>query len=216
MDEKNIIINVGRQIGSGGRIIAKKLADDFGLTFYDKELLNLAAKESGFSEKFFEQNDEQKGFLKSLFHVHVPLLGDNNFYNNEFSQESLYQFQSDAIRKAADAGGCVFVGRTADYVLRDYTNTVSVFITANIDQRIQRVCKRHNLSRSEARKYIRTHEEERASYYNYYTGKQWGHSESYDLCINSSLLGIDETVDFISEFIRRRFGLALLPKDKKQ
>lgn len=216
MDEKNIIINVGRQIGSGGRIIAKKLADDFGLTFYDKELLNLAAKESGFSEKFFEQNDEQKGFLKSLFHVHVPLMGDNNFYNNEFSQESLYQFQSDAIRKAADAGGCVFVGRTADYVLRDYTNTVSVFITANIDQRIQRVCKRHNLSRSEARKYIRTHEEERASYYNYYTGKQWGHSESYDLCINSSLLGIDETVDFISEFIRRRFGLDHLPKDKKQ
>lgn len=124
------------------------LADTFNCKFYDKELLNLAAKESGFSEKFFEQNDEQKGFLKSLFHVHVPLMGENNFYKNNFSQDSLYQFQSDAIRKAAEEGNCVFVGRTADYVLRDFKNTISIFITANIDQRIQRVCKRYNMDRS--------------------------------------------------------------------
>ena len=207
MNDKKIIINVGRQIGSGGRIVAQQLAKDFGCKFYDKELLNLAAKESGFSEKFFEQNDEQKGFLKNLFHVHVPLLGTSDFYKNDFSQESLYQFQSDAIRKAASEGSCVFVGRTADYVLRDEPNMVSVFITANIDQRIQRVCKRHGFDRATARKYIHNHKEERASYYNYYTGKQWGHSESYDLCINSSLLGIEETEQFIAEFIRKRFGL---------
>lgn len=202
-----IIINVGRQIGSGGRIIAKMLADEFGCKFYDKELLNLAAKESGFNEKFFEQNDEQKGFLKSLFHVHVPLMGENNYYKNNFSQDSLYQFQSEAIRKAANAGSCVFVGRTADYVLRDYKNTVSVFITANLDHRIQRVCKRHGFDRATARKYIHSKEDNRASYYNYYTGKKWGHSESYDLCINSSLLGIDETEKFIAEFIRKRFNI---------
>lgn len=205
--DKTIIINVGRQIGSGGRIIAKMLADTFGCKFYDKELLNLAAKESGFSEKFFEQNDEQKGFLKSLFHVHVPLMGENNFYKSNFSQDSLYQFQSDAIRKAAAQGSCVFVGRTADYVLRDFKNTVSVFITANIDQRIQRVCKRYNMNRAEARKYIHSREEDRATYYNYYTGKTWGHSESYDLCINSSLLGLGETELFIAQFIRKRFNL---------
>lgn len=205
--DKTIIINVGRQIGSGGRIIAKMLADTFGCKFYDKELLNLAAKESGFSEKFFEQNDEQKGFLKSLFHIHVPLMGENNFYKSNFSQDSLYQFQSDAIRKAATQGSCVFVGRTADYVLRDFKNTVSVFITANIDQRIQRVCKRYNMSRAEARKYIHSREEDRATYYNYYTGKTWGHSESYDLCINSSLLGLEETELFIAQFIRKRFNL---------
>lgn len=205
--DKTIIINVGRQIGSGGRIIAKMLADTFGCKFYDKELLNLAAKESGFSEKFFEQNDEQKGFLKSLFHVHVPLMGENNFYKSNFSQDSLYQFQSDAIRKAATQGSCVFVGRTADYVLRDFKNTVSVFITANIDQRIQRVCKRYNMNRAEARKYIHSREEDRATYYNYYTGKTWGHSESYDLCINSSLLGLEETELFIAQFIRKRFNL---------
>ena len=130
---EKIIINVGRQIGSGGHIIAEKLAEDFGCKCYDRELLNLAAKESGFSEKFFEQNDEQKGFFKSLFHTHLPFLSDNNFYHNDFSQEGLYKFQSDAIRKAADEGNCVFVGRTADYVLRDYKNVINIFITANID-----------------------------------------------------------------------------------
>lgn len=208
MDNPKIIINIGRQIGSGGRVIAKRLAEEFGCAFYDKELLNLAAKESGFSEKFFEQNDEKKGFLKSLFHVHVPLLGDNNFYQNNFSQENLYLFQSDAIRKAAEGGSCVFVGRTADYVLRDFKNTVSIFITANMDQRMQRVCKRFGWDRATARKYINQQDDSRASYYNYYTGKQWGHSESYDLCVNSSLLGVEETAVFIADFIRRRFKMA--------
>lgn len=207
MSNPKIIINVGRQIGSGGHIIAKRLAEEFGCTFYDKELLNLAAKESGFSEKFFEQNDEKKGFYKSMFHIQVPLMGENNFYKNDFSQENLYLFQSNAIRKAADEGSCVFVGRTADYVLRDYKNTVSVFITANMDQRIQRVCKRLNCDRSTARKAIKGEEESRSSYYNYYTGKRWGHSESYDLCVNSSILGIDETEKFIARFIRQRFDL---------
>ena len=205
---EKIIINVGRQIGSGGHIIAEKLAEDFGCKCYDRELLNLAAKESGFSEKFFVQNDEQKGFFKSLFHTHLPFLSDSNFYHNDFSQEGLYKFQSDAIKKAADQGNCVFVGRTADYVLRDYKNVINIFITANIDDRIKAVCKRKNIDRATARKFIESHEELRASYYDYYTGKKWGHSESYDLCINSSHLGIEETEKFIAEFIRKKFGLS--------
>ena len=134
-------------------------------------------------------------------------MSDNNFYHNDFSQEGLYKFQSDAIKKAADEGNCVFVGRTADYVLRDYKNVINIFVTANIDDRIKAVCKRKGIDRATARKFISNHEEERASYYNYYTGKQWGHSESYDLCINSSLLGLEETEKFIAEFIRKRFGL---------
>lgn len=206
----NIIINVGRQIGSGGRTIAKALAERFNCKFYDKEILNLAAKESGFCEKFFEQNDEHKGFFRTLFHYHIPLLGESNFYKNDFSQENLYKFQSDAIRKAAEEGNCVFVGRTADYILRDRRNVVDIFITANIDQRIQRVCKRHGFDRATARKYIKEQESERASYYNYYTGKRWGHSESYDLCVNSSCLGIDGTIDFLESFISQ----TLSPKAK--
>ena len=206
MNNHSIIINVGRQIGSGGGMIARKLAEEFGCTLYDKELLNLAAKESGFSERFFEENDEQKGFFKSLFHVRVPLVNENNYYHNNFSQESLYQIQSDVIRKAADNGNCVFVGRTADYILRDYKNVVNIFITADLAQRVERVCKRRNLTIEEAQKYVHKREEERASYYNYYTGKQWGHADSYDLCVNSSLLGIDETIQLIVSFIKERFS----------
>ncbi len=204
MEDKKIIINVGRQLGSGGLVIAKRLADDLGCNFYDKELLNLAAKESGFSEKFFEQNDEKKGFFRSLFHMHAPFVSDSNFYNNKLSQESLFQFQSDAIRKAAEAHSCVFVGRCADYVLRDFKNTVSVFVTADLDERIARVCKRHGCNADEAKKIIENKEASRASYYNYYTGKVWGHSTSYDLCINSSILGMDGTVEFVKEFIGKK------------
>ena len=206
MENKKIIINVGRQIGSGGHIIAERLAEDFGCKCYDRELLNLAAKESGFSEKFFEQNDEQKGFFQSLFHTHLPFLSDSNFYHNDFSQEGLYKFQSDAIKKAADEGSCVFVGRTADYVLREYENVVNVFITADMEDRIRAVSGRRGITPEAARKYIESHEDERASYYNYYTGKKWGHSESYDLCVNSSHLGLEETERFIAEFIKRKFN----------
>ena len=102
----------------------------------------------------------------------------------------------------------MFVGRTADYVLRDYKNVINIFITPDIDDRIKAVCKRKNIDRASARKFIESHEEQRASYYDYYTGKKWGHSESYDLCINSSHLGIEETEKFIAEFIRKKFGLS--------
>lgn len=204
MDNKHIIINVGRQVGSGGLIIANMLAKAFGCKFYDKEILNLAAKESGFSEKFFEQNDETKEYLRSRFHLHVPLLGEANFYNSDFSQEGLYKCQSDAIRKAAQAGSCVFVGRTADYILRDMKEKVDIFITANMNDRIEAVAKRHRLSRSEAKKYIQNKEEARSGYYNYYTGKKWGAAESYDLCVNTSILGMERTAKFIEDFIRQR------------
>ena len=207
MQHKNIIINVGRQLGSGGHVIAKLLADDFNCKLYDKELLNLAAKESGFSERFFEQNDEQKGFLKSLFHLHAPHVGDNNFYNSRFSQESLFQFQSDAIIKAADEGSCVFIGRCADYVLRDRDNVVNIFITANIEDRLKAVMERDQCDEDAAMKILKSKESARSSYYNYYTGKKWGAAESYDLCIDSSVLGLVETEKIIAEFIRKRFEL---------
>lgn len=203
MDERKIIINVGRQIGSGGRVIAKMLADDFKCNYYDKELLCLAAKESGFCEEFFEQNDEHRGFLRSMFHLHVPHVSDSNFYQNNFSQEGLFKLQSDAIRKAASEASCVFVGRCADYVLRDYDNVINVFITADMDDRIKHTCERQKCDYDAARKLIENGEKERASYYGYYTGKKWGDSSSYDLCVNSSKLGLRGTADFIGEFVRK-------------
>lgn len=200
----NLIINVGRQLGSGGCDIAKMLADDFGCKFYDRELLNLAAQESGFSEEIFEQNDEQKGFLKSLFHLHAPHISDTNFYNSRFSQESLFLFQSEAIRKAADEGRCVFVGRCADYVLRDRDDVVNIFITARLEERIKAVCEREGCDANSARRIISEKEKQRASYYNYYTGKRWGHAESYDLCVDTSLLGMERTRQLLRQYIEWR------------
>ena len=206
--EKNnhVIICVGRQLGSGGHSIARMLAEDFNAKYYDRELLNLAAKESGFSEKVFEQNDEQKGSLRSLFGIQLPVF-NGNIYHSEISRESLFQFQSDAIRKAAAEGNCVFVGRCADYILRDMPNVVRIFITASIRYRIDQILSRKDMTPQQAKRMILEAEGKRASYYNFFTGKKWGAAESYDLCIDSSVLGMEETEKLIAEFIRKRFNM---------
>ncbi|MBR1768603.1 MAG: cytidylate kinase-like family protein [Prevotella sp.] len=204
---KHIIINVGRQLGSGGHDIGRMLALDFQAKYYDRELMNLAAKESGFSEKFFEENDEKKGFFKGLFNVQTSHLSGGSMYKTNFSQESLFQFQSEAIIKAAREGSCVFVGRCADYVLRDFGNTVNIFISAPMSFRIDQIMNKQHLDPEAARKFIEQKESKRAAYYNYYTGKKWGAAESYDLCINTSILGIVETEKLIADFIRKKFNI---------
>jgi hypothetical protein len=203
--EKKIVINVGRQLGSGGHDIGRMLALDFNAKYYDRELLNLAAKESGFSENIFEQNDEKKGFFRGLFNMGSPHVDSGSIYKSGFSQESLFQFQSDAIRKAAKEGSCVFVGRCADYVLRDFPNVVNIFITASMDYRVEQIMNKQHLNEEAARTFIEKRESQRAEYYNYYTGKKWGYAASYDLCIDSSVLGIMETEKVIAEFIRKKF-----------
>ena len=208
-----MIITIGRQIGSGGREIAQKLAEKFGCTLYDKELLSIAARESGFSEHFFEENDEKKGFFRSLLPSAGRTFSMGNIYRSEFSDDSLFQFQSDAILKAAGNGSCVFVGRCADYILRERDDVVNIFVTANIDDRIRRVQERRECIDDRARRIIEKGESRRASYYNYYTGKRWGDSASYDLCVNSSLLGIDATTQFIAEFIHSTLNT---PRSTKQ
>ena len=201
---EKIIINIGRQFSSGGRYISKILCEEFGCSYFDKEILDLAAKESGFSPDVFKKSDEKKSFIHTLFHLHAPMLSDDNFYNNKFSEESLFKFQCDAIRKAASQGSCLFIGRCADYVLRDEPNTVSIFLAADMEDRISRTMERYNMDEESARKTISKKDSTRASYYNYYTGKKWGAAESYDLCINTSILGLDDTAKFIADFIRKR------------
>lgn len=205
--KKHIIINVGRQLGSGGRIIGNRIAQDFNIKFYDKELLDLAAQESGFDKRFFERNDEHKGFLKMLFSPFAPIFGSSNPYTNQLSDESLFKFQSDAIRKAAEKDSCVFVGRCADYILRDFPNKVDIFITADMADRVKRVSETLNISEKEAEKKCIEGDENRAQYYNYYSAKTWGRAESYDLCINSSVLGIDSTIELVEDFISQKLQL---------
>lgn len=204
---KHIIINIGRQLGSGGHDIGRMLALDFQAKYYDRELLNLAAKESGLSEKIFEQNDEKKGFFRGLLNLGSPHVSSGRVYNSGVSQESLFQFQSEAIKKAANEGSCVFVGRCADYLLRNLPNTVSVFVTASMDYRVQQIMNKQHLDEDAARKFIEQGESERSTYYNYYSGKKWGAAESYDLCIDSSVLGLVETEKIIAQFIKKKFGV---------
>ncbi len=198
---EKVIINVGRQVGCGGREIAQLLAKEFKARLLDKELLDLAAQESGFSAKLFKQHDEHRGFFNHLFHFRGTVTS-GPFYEDKLSPEALFKFQSDAIRKAASESSCVFIGRSADYVLRDMENVVNVFITADMEDRIECVSKVKMCDSETARKLIERKEEERAAYYNYYTGKKWGDSKSYDLCVNSSLLGIENTARLISGFVR--------------
>ena len=130
-----------------------------------------------------------------------------SMYKTNFSQESLFQFQSDAIIKAAKEGSCVFVGRCADYVLRDFPNTVNVFVSASMEYRVSQIMNKQHLDEDSAMAFIEKRESERAEYYNYYTGKKWGHAASYDICIDSSVLGILESEKIIAAFIKKKFGL---------
>ena len=204
--KKNYIITIGRQIGSGGREIGQKLSERLGISFYDKELIRIASQKSGLKEEFFEKVDEKKRF--SLFGSLLGLRGsaaDEIYLNYYLTNETLFKIQSDVIRFLAEEKSCVFVGRCADYVLKENPRCLNVFISADPDDRVKRVAEYQHSSCKEAKDCIKKTDKKRAGYYNYFSGKVWGAAESYHLCVNSSFLGIDETVIFICQFAEKRF-----------
>ncbi|MBR1595873.1 MAG: cytidylate kinase-like family protein [Phocaeicola sp.] len=206
---EHFIINLGRQLGSGGREIGQKLAKEFGIEYYDKELIQLAAEESGLCEEIFERADEraQQSFMGSLIGNRFPFIGEGNMaFNNFLTHDSLFKIQSDVIRKLATEHSCLFVGRCADYILRDFPNCVNVFISAPKEFRIKRVCEMYKVKEEEAAKLIEDADKKRAIYYNYYSYKKWGAAATYHLCIDSSVLGIDKTVEFISDFVKAKIS----------
>ena len=200
------IINIGRSLGSGGRAIGHILAKEFDIAYYDREILNLAAKESGFCPEVFERSDEKNRFLRTLGNI-IPFFGGGStYYNNELSNENLFRLQSEAIRKAAADHSCIFIGRCADYILRDFPRCVNVFITADMADRISSVVKRNGCTENEARSIIERGDKERADFYNFYSSGTWGAASTYHLCINSSVLGIDRTAEYIKQFIIDKLG----------
>lgn len=201
------IINIGRSLGSGGRAIGHILAKDFDIAYYDREILNLAAKESGFCAEVFERNDEKNRFLRTLGNI-IPFIGGGaTYYDNELSNENLFRIQSEAIRKAAADHSCIFIGRCADYVLRDNPRCVNVFITANMEDRIASVMKWNNCTAEKAQEIIEKGDSERACFYNFYSSGTWGAASTYHLCINSSVLGIKETAVLIKNFVVQKLKL---------
>lgn len=206
--ERKYVITIGRQLGSGGRIIGEKLASRLGISFYDKELIQIASQESGVGREFFEQADEKR--LYSVFGGLFGLKGtiaEEPFSTYYLNNETLFKIQSDVIRKLAEKGSCLFVGRCADYVLSGNPRSLNIFITADIADRVRRIAEQQKLSPEKARDYIEKADKKRAAYYNYFSSKPWGLAETYHLCINSSMLGLDETVEFIASFASLRFGL---------
>ena len=201
------IINIGRSLGSGGRAIGHILAKDFGIAYYDREILNLAAKESGFCAEVFERNDEKNRFLRTLGNI-IPFIGGGaTYYDNELSNENLFRIQSEAIRKAAADHSCIFIGRCADYVLRDNPRCVNVFITANMEDRIASVMKWNNCTAEKAQEIIVKGDSERASIFYFYSSGTWGAASTYHLCINSSVLGIEDTAVLIKNFVIQKLKL---------
>jgi cytidylate kinase len=203
------VINVGRQLGSGGREISAELAKRLGISYFDKELLTVAAQESGMSKEFFEKADEQASqpLKGGLFGIRFPFYGSALSTMNYLSNDALFQMQSDAIRKLAEEKSCLFIGRCADYILRENPRSVNIFISASLSFRMERIARLEGISPAEAEEMIHRVEKHRAEFYNYYSNKRWGAAESYHLCIDSSVLGIAKTTDFIEEFVRAKLSL---------
>lgn len=206
MKDNSTIITIGRQFGSAGREIGTILAKDYGITLYDKEMLKRAAKESGLCEELFERHDEKptNSFLYSLVMDTYSLGYSTNAYTDMPINYKVFLAQFDAIKKIADEGSCILVGRCADYALSDYNNAIHIFIYADLDARIRRIARIYNLSDTKAKELILKTDKKRASYYNYYTNKTWGDAKGYDLCINSSKLGVAGTAKAIEEYIKVR------------
>ena len=201
-----MVITVGRQYGSGGREIGTMLAERLGIAYYDDMLLKEAARESGLCEDLFRNFDERpKSFLYSI--AMDPYSFSVNHVTPKGSiEQQVYLATYETIKKLADKGPCVLIGRCADYALKDRDDVINIFITAPLNNRIERVARRNDISLEEAKDRIKKTDKSRASYYNYYSSKDWGEAKSYDLCIDSSLLGVEGTVDLLEKMIRLKSG----------
>ena len=197
--DKKIIINIGRQFGGGGVAVARELGRKLGIPVYDKELIKKAAQESGFSAEFFEESDENKRFF-SLSSIFANRFSETENY---MSDRGIFKMQSQAIRTIAEQGSAIIVGRCSDYILRDLDFTLDVFLTSPLEVRAARISERTGLSLEEATALAEEKDKKREEYYNYYTFTDWGVASTYDLCLDSSILGIEGTADFIIDFARR-------------
>ncbi len=193
-----MIITIGRQHGSSGREIARLLAEKLNYKCYDKEIVDEAANHSDFSRDLIDAFDEKR---MSAFILHAGGYGLNENFRLNMQVVSA---QFEAMRNIADKGDCIFVGRCADYILRDHDDLVSVFILGDMDERLKCLERRQGLDEAEARKKIKEVDKDRSSFYRYYSDQTWGDAQNYDMCINSSKLGVEGTVQVILDYIKAR------------
>ncbi|MBQ8483162.1 MAG: cytidylate kinase-like family protein [Bacteroidales bacterium] len=198
--EKKIIITIGRQFGAGGKLVADALGRKLGIPVYDSELITKASQDSGFSAELFVRKDEKRSFFTftSIF-----ANGFSTDQDNYMSENSLFKLQSATISKLAETGSAIIVGRCSDYILRDRTDTLDVFLTAPAEERARRVSDRAGIPYDDALEMLEKRDKGREEYYNYYTFGDWGKASNYDICVDSSILGIEGTAEFIIDFARK-------------
>lgn len=198
-----VVLTIARQFGSGGHEVAKKVSEILGIDFYDRELIGIAAKESGLSENLFDGLDEKPttSFLYSLVLGLQAGTAVYSGYDDATNADKLFRIQSQVISSIAEKGSCVIVGRCADYILRDQPNLVNVFVHADIDFRAARIMKEYNMKENAAIDYINKTDKRRSSFYNFYTNKIWGSVDNYDLSISTDKIGIDNAAKMIVEYI---------------
>ncbi len=203
---KNIIITIARQFGSGGHEIGRRLAKRLNVPLYDKELITHAAQESGLSEEVLHYFDEKptNSFLYSLSTGAYSVTNSGVLSYSLPVNQQVFQAQFDAIRSLAEKSSCVIVGRCADYVLEKNEGLVSVFVHADLNDRMERVAEYDHITLPEAKNRIAKSDKRRASYYNFYSGKKWGVAGTYDLCINTSTVGYDNAVELIAKFVEMK------------
>lgn len=199
MSDNHTIINIGRQYGSGGKEVATTIGKALGIEVYDNELISKAAEESGFSKEVFERSDERR----SVFNL-FSFFGSERFGStqNYMGDNELFKIQSEVIRGITDKGPAIFVGRCSNYILRDKT-CLDVFVSAPLEARVVRVMERLGISEDEAKARIERQDRTRQTYYNFFTFGNWGAASDYDICVDSSILGIEGTADLIIDFGRK-------------
>lgn len=201
---KNYVITISRQFGCGAHEIATKLSEKLGVPYYDKEILKRAAKESGFDENLFIFYDE-KPTGSFLFNISAD--GYTSVTNTGITlEDKIFQYQFDTIRKLAEEGSCIIVGRCSDYILKDFPNLLTVFLHANNDFRRDRIISQYGISEKNAAKEIKSTDKKRARFHNFYCDSKWGDACTYDLSIDVSRLGIDNTVDLIENYINKKYA----------
>lgn len=200
-----IAICVGRELGSGGSEIAKAISRELNFRYCDSEVINAASVKSGLDKRFFEKSDEERGKFSSYLAGLIPFIGGTDFYGNSFDEETLFHFLSQTISEFAQQQSCVFVGRCAEYILRQKQDMLSVFVCADTQDRIKRIIERKHCTQDQAKKLISQGDRKRANFHDFYSTRQWGRASTYDLCINTSRLGIDASLKIIMQFILARF-----------
>lgn len=199
--KENTIITVSRQFGSGGRAIAERLSEILNIPYYDNKIIQKAAEKSGYAKEIFEQAEQSP--TGSLLYS-LSMFAQNSGVGFELPlQDKVFLVQSEVIKEAASQGGCIIVGRCADYVLRENKNVTNIYLCAETATRVARIAELYKMTEERARETVVKTDKRRAAYYNFYTGLRWGQAENYQLCLNTTRLGVDKSAELLSDYLQK-------------